>query len=302
MNHNLRWALLSLFSAALLGIYDFLKKKSLSDNAVIPVLFFSTLTSALIFIPVIFYAGFHENTETSLFNFGPLSLYAHWLFFQKSVIVTASWILAYFAVKHLPLTIVSPIRSSAPLWTLLGALLLFGERLNPWQWTGLILTIFFYYLFGLYGLKEGISFRTNKWVLFMTLGTIINSISALYDKFLIARHNRLAVQAWFHVYMALLTLALLLCLWFPKRKKLTPFEWRWSIPLIGICLTVADFAYYWALSCPGSLIAIVSTIRRSSVIVSFTLGALIYKEKNIRQKALILTGIVLGISLIILGG
>jgi transporter family protein len=71
--------------------------------------------------------------------------------------------------------------------------------------------------------------------------------------------------------------------------------------LIGITLTVADFIYFWALSQDGSLISIISTVRRGSVIVSFSLGAIIFKEKNIKIKALILAGILAGIGLIIWG-
>jgi bacterial/archaeal transporter family protein len=296
------WVFLAVISAVLLGIYDLLKKKSLSDNAVIPVLFFSTLASAITFIPVILYAALGRHAESSIFNFRAVPAGAHFLFFIKSVIVISSWILAYFAVKNLPLTIVSPIRSSGPLWTLLGAIFIFGEHLNLWQWVGLVMTLFFYYLFGLSGLKEGISFRTNKWVFYMTLATLIGSLSSLYDKFLIAHYNRLAMQAWFHVYMVPLMFFLLLLVWYPKRKNYTVFQWRWTIPMIGICLTAADYIYFWSLSCPGSLLAIVSTVRRGSVIVSFTLGAIVFKEKNIRQKAFLLAGIVTGIAIIILGG
>jgi bacterial/archaeal transporter family protein len=296
------WILLAVLSAALLGIYDLLKKKSLDANAVIPVLFFSVLTSVLIFTPIALYAYNTEHNASSIFNFKNITLTAHLLFFIKSIIVGSSWTLAYFAMKNLPLTIVSPIRSSGPLWTLLGALIIFGEHLNLWQWIGLVLTIFFYYLFGLSGLKEGISFRTNKWVMYMTLATIIGSISSLYDKFLVANYNRLAMQAWYHIYMLPLMFMLLMFIWYPNRQKYTLFRWRWTIPLIGVCLTIADFIYFWSLSYPGSLIAIVSTVRRGSVIVSFSLGAIIFKEKNIKQKAFILLGILLGIAIIILGG
>lgn len=295
------WVFLAAISAALLGIYDILKKKSLNNNAVIPVLFFSSLTSACIFTPIVIYSLIGNPSENSIFNFSAIPASAHLLFFIKSIIVGTSWTLAYFAIKNLPLTIVSPIRSSGPLWTLLGAILIFGEHLNYWQWIGLAITLFFYYLFSLSGIKEGISFRTNKWVLFMTLSTIVGSISSLYDKFLVAHYNRIAMQAWYHIYMVPLMLALLLIIWYPNRKKYTAFQWRWTIPFIGVCLTVADFIYFWSLSYPGSLIAIVSTVRRGSVLVSFSLGAIIFKEKNVKQKALILLGILLGIVIIILG-
>jgi len=136
----------------------------------------------------------------------------------------------------------------------------------------------------------------------MTLATIIGSISSLYDKYLVAHYNRLAIQAWYLVFMVPIIFLLLAFIWYPNRKKYDPFQWRYTIPLIGICLSVADYVYFWALSYNGSLIAIVSTMRRGSVIVSFTLGAILFKEKNIKLKALILLGIMAGIAIIIFGG
>jgi len=296
------WVALGMVSAVLLGVYDIFKKLSLRDNAVLPVLFFSTLTSSLIFLPILITSQTHPEFSGNFWYVKPQSLIAHLHFFVKSMIVGSSWVLAYFAVKNLPITIASPIRSSGPLWTLLGAILIFGEKMNAWQWTGLVMTMGFYYLFSLSGKKEGISFRTNKWVLFMTLGTIIGSISSLYDKYLVAHFDRMAMQCWFSIYMVPITASLLFFVWFPNRKKYVPFQWRYTIMLIGATLTIADFAYFWALSYSGSLIAIISTVRRSSVIVSFSLGAIILKEKNIKHKALILLGILAGIALIVVGG
>jgi len=169
-----------------------------------------------------------------------------------------------------------------------------------WQWFGLVLTIIFYYLFSMVGLKEGISFRSNKWVIYMTLSTIIGSISSLYDKYLVAHYNRLAMQAWYHVYMVPIMAIMLLLIWYPNRKKYDPFYWRWTIPMIGVCLTVGDFLYFWSLAYPGALIAIVSTIRRGSVIFSFSIGAVLFKEKNLKLKAIVLGGILLGIFIILL--
>ena len=296
------WVLLAVLSAILLGIYDLLKKYSLRDNAVIPILFIATLTNALIFLPIILYGTFGTHPNNSVFNFGHLTFHDHLLFLIKSIIVGSSWTLAYFAIKNLPITIVSPIRSSGPIWTIAGAILIFNEHLNGFQWIGVLLTVLFYYLFSLSGLKEGISFRTNKWVLYMTLATIIGSGSSLFDKYLIMHYNRLVIQGWYYIYMAPLMLVFLLITWYPYRDKFTSFKWRYTIPLIGICLTLGDFAYFWSLAHTDALIAVVSTLRRGSVIVSFSLGAYLFKEKNIRMKAIILIGILIGIGIILLGG
>ncbi len=294
------WVLLAILSALLLGIYDIFKKWSLNDNAVIPVLFFSTLTGAIIFIPFLVYSHLNPGFSESIFYIKPQSAEAHFYFFIKSVIVSSSWLLAYYAMKNLPVTIASPISSSGPLWTLAGAIVIYGESMNYLQWIGLTITIVFYYWFSLAGRKEGISFKSNKWVLFMTLATLIGSASGLFDKYLIRHYDRLAMQCWYSIYMVPLTGLMLLFAGLTGKLKNDIFKWRYSIICIGLTLTISDLIYFLALSRPGSLISVISTARRSGVIVSFFLGALIFHERNIREKAFILIGIIVGLFVIAL--
>ena len=253
------WALSGLLSALFLGIYDIFKKTSLNTNAVIPVLFFSTLTSTIIFLPVVLGSQFYPETFTKIGLFSPsLSLVEHLQVVLKSVIVVSSWIMAFFAVKNLPVTIFAPIRSTGPLWTLIGALIIFQERLNILQWVGVILTLMFFYLFSTAGKLEGIEFRRNKWIYLIIGATILGAISSLYDKFIISHVNRIAVQAWFSFYQVAILLPVLAILWYPNRKKTTKFQWRWTIPLIGVTLVIADFLYFYALSFDGSMISMIS--------------------------------------------
>ncbi|MGK7393894.1 MAG: EamA family transporter [Candidatus Cyclobacteriaceae bacterium M3_2C_046] len=297
------WVILGIVSSVFLGIYDIFKKLSLKDNAVLPVLFFATLSGTMVFVPLILISRTTTQFAAEQSWFIPsVDGAGHAHFFIKSMIVASSWIFAYFGLKHLPITIVTPIRASAPVWVLLGALLIFGEVLTLLQWAGLITTLLFYYLFSLAGKKEGIHFRKNKWVFFILMATLLGSVSALYDKYLTAIYDRLALQAYFSIYLVVVLMPVLLIFWFPRRDKY-PFHWHFAIPLIGLCLIAADFLYFYALSLEDSLISILSILRRGSVITSFFVGAAVFKsdEKNIRSKAYILAGIFIGIILIVLG-
>ncbi|MFC0877992.1 EamA family transporter [Saccharicrinis sp. FJH2] len=294
------WLVLALISAVLLGVYDVFKKYSVNENAVFPVLLFSCTTSALLFVPVFILSATQPAFMKSTGLFLPtLNKHEHLLVILKSIIVVSSWTFAFFALKNLPLTIVSPIRATSPVWTLIGALLIFSEKLTPIQWTGLGITITFFYLFSTAGKTEGISFRTNKWIWFIVLATLLGSASALYDKHLMQNYNRIAIQAWFSVYQVVLLLPTTLLFWYPKRKTV-PFKWRWTIPMIGLFLVISDFTYFYALSDTDSLISVISAIRRSGVVVAFTFGALIFKEKNIRRKSIYLAGILIGVMLLML--
>jgi transporter family protein len=296
------WAFAGLVSAVFLGIYDIFKKKSLNGNAVMPVLFFSTLTSTVIFLPVVTGSLFFPETFSKIGLYAPqLSLTEHLQVALKSLIVVSSWILAFFAMKHLPISIFAPIRSTGPLWTLIGAILIFSEKLNVLQWVGVSMTLLFFYLFSTAGKKEGIEFSKNKWISFIVLATMLGSVSALYDKFIIARIDRIAVQAWFSFYQAAILLPVLGIFWFPGRRTTTRFRWRWTIPAIGVTLVIADFLYFYALSLDGSMISMISALRRSSVLITFSVGAFIFKEQNLKRKGVFLLGILAGILLITLG-
>ena len=294
------WVALAFLSAALLGCYDFFKKVSLKENAVIPVLFLNTLFSALIFAPFILLSRTGQISSEALFV--PVAgWHTHMLLVIKAVIVLSSWMCGYFAMKHLPITIVSPIQATRPVMVLLGALLIFGEQLNVCQWIGVSVAILSFFLLSKSGKKEGIDFKHNRWVALVVAAAMLGAISALYDKYLMRSLAPMLVQSWFNLYQCLMMAAIMLFLWWPTRSKSTPFKWRWSIPLISIFLGIADFCYFSALAQEDALIAVVSMIRRGSVIVSFAFGAMILREKNLKSKALDLILILIGLFFLYLG-
>lgn len=286
------WWALAFLSAALLGGYDSAKKVSLKDNAVFPVLFLNTLLSAIIFSPFLIRSGFGD-------------WHAQRYIFAKSALVLSSWIAGYFAMKHLPLTLVGPVNATRPVLVLLGAMLLFGERLNLLQSVGVGLAILAYFLMRRTGKAEGIDFRHNKWIACLILAVLLGSASGLYDKYLMSPTmlglDREQVLGWYSLYQALIMGVLLLTVWFPRRKVTTPFTWRWSIPLISLFLCGADYAYMQALSQPDALISVVSMIRRGSVLVSFAIGAWVLREKNLRAKTLDLALMLLSMVFLYLG-
>ena len=297
------WVLLALLSAFLLGIYDVFKKLSVNGNAIFPVLFISALTGAVLFFPPTIGSYFFPDFFQSINFYVPIiTAQEHGLIFIKTIIVVSSWILAFTALKHLPITIVSPIRATSPIWTLIGAILIFHESLNLIQWAGVIITLIFFYLLSTAGKLEGIHFRKNIWVLCIIGATLIGASSGLYDKFIIRKIDRFAVQAWFSFYQVVVLLPILAIFRWSKPKAKRPlFEWRWSIPAIGLFLLMADFAYFYALSYDDSMISVIAALRRGGVLVAFVTGALLFRESNIRQKGIYLLGILAGILLISLG-
>ena len=287
------WVGAAFLSALLLGLYDVAKKRSLAGNAVVVVLWLNTLFSTLIFLPLILGAELSVPIVGGELSIARGVVTDHLLVALKAAITLSSWLCGYYAIKHLPLTIVGPVNATRPVVVLIGAMLLFGERLNLWQWGGVLLTLVSLYLLSRAGRRESIDFRSNRhvWALFAAM--LLGAASGLYDKFLISSCGiaPLFVQSWFGLYQLVMMTLIAAVVWLPRRAT-EHFSWRWTIPLISIFVSCADFCYYHALDADGSMIAIVSMIRRSSVVVTFLSG-----ERNPSAKAidmdLILSGMVL---------
>ena len=302
------WLLLAFLSATLLGFYDSFKKKALSGNAVIPVLFLNTVFSSLIFIPFIILSYGSTSLDGSIFHVASGGWEVHKYILLKSCIVLSSWLAGYFGMKHLPLTIVGPINATRPVMVLVGALLVFGEQLNLYQWIGVVLAVVSFLLLSRSGKKEGIDFKHDKWIYCIVIAAVLGAVSGLYDKYLMASPenggvglDKMMVQSWYNIYQMFMMGVMLLVIWMPVRKKTTPFRWDWTIIGISIFLSAADFVYFYSLSLPGAMISIVSMIRRGSVIVSFLFGAVVFHEKNLKSKFVDLAFVLLGMIFLYLG-
>lgn len=302
------WLVLAFLSASLLGLYDVAKKQGLANNAVIPVLLLNTFFCSVIFMPFVMLSANGTIASDSLFYCQSYGWEGHRYILLKSCIVLASWLFAYFGLKHLPITIVGPINATRPVMVLVGALTFFGEHLSLFQWLGVITAIVSFFLLSRTGKKEGLDFKHNKWIIFIVLANILGAVSGLYDKYLMAPPsnggvglNKMAVQAWYNIYQFFMMLAMLILLWWPTHKKTTPFHWHWSIPLVSVFLSMADFVYFYALGLDGAMISVVSMVRRGSVIVSFLCGAMLFHEKNLKAKAFDLLLVLLSMIFLYIG-
>tara|TARA_B110000091_G_scaffold202307_1_gene234734 strand:- start:62 stop:955 length:894 start_codon:yes stop_codon:yes gene_type:complete len=293
---------LGLLAALFLGLHNLCKKHAVQGNEVFPVLLGTIFSGFLLILP--FYFGsmlYPEYMQKIGFNITDITCSTHGFIFIKSMIMTSSWILAYQALKHLPLTIVTPIRSAGPFFTFIGAIVIYQERPSYLQWIGFILIISSVLLYSRLGKKEGIHFKKNKWVYAIIGATFLGASSGLYDKFLIQNLtlNPQTLQFWFCFYTILILVIILSLTWFPNTAKRKAFKWRWSIPAVGILLQTADYFYFKALQDPEALILLLSAIKRSQILIAVVAGGIIFKEQNKRKKLVPLFGILLGVFFIL---
>ncbi|WP_179347671.1 EamA family transporter [Winogradskyella pacifica] len=296
------WMYLGLLAALFLGLHNLCKKHAVQGNEVFPVLL-GTVSSGFLFVAA-FYGLSIYYPDYALehgYNFQKISWKIHGFILIKSAIMASSWILAYQALKHLPITIVTPIRSAGPFFTFIGAILIYQEQPSPLQWIGFFLIIFSVMLYSKIGKREGINFKRNKWIFAIIGATFLGASSGLYDKFLIQNLslNPQTLQFWFCLYTILILLVILTITWFPHAEKRKAFKFRWSIIAVGILLQAADYFYFKALQDPDALIMLLSAIKRSQILIAVVVGGLVFKEQNKRKKLVPLAGIMMGVFLIL---
>ncbi len=298
----MHWIAISLLSALFLGFYELCTKHAVRENAVLPVLFLSTTTGAVVWGGLLAIQVLQPGLLPPTLVTDPLTVSQHLQLALKSTIVAASWIFTYFALKHLPLSLGSPIRAMSPLFTWLGALLILGERPTFMETVGIMTTLASFVGLSVAGSREGVHFRRNKWIGFLIAGTVLGATSSLYDKYLLGRANFSVptVQAWFSIYLVLLFTPFAIG-WQRRWWDRNEFRWRWTIPFIAITLLVADYIYFSALRDPASLVSIVMSLRRGSTLVGFAGGIFLFREQHGWRKLPAVIGILTGIVITVLG-
>ena len=306
------WTLLAFISALCLGFYDVSKKIALKENAVIDVLTMSVCVSAvLLAVPLVLSSIIPETMAGTHFYVPSMDLQAHALTLLKSVIVLSSWVFGYISLKHLPISVVSPAQATRPMWTLLGALVLFNEQLNSWQWTGIVLAIGTILVFSFKARRRNVEIsrlRKDKgerfYYIALALAILLGACSGLYDKYLMRQYDHNAVQVYYTIYQA--GMMLVVWLWVTGYRlrgkgERRPIVKKGVICLISVFLIISDNVYMLALRDPDSLIAVVSTIRRGGAVIGFAYGLIWLKEKDPVHKILCMLGIIAGLICLALG-
>ena len=297
------WTFLAFISALCLGFYDISKKIALRDHPVVDVLTLSVCFSAvLLSVPLICSRFCPAMMVGTPFYVPTMDLQAHLFTVLKSLIVLSSWVCAYMALKHLPISVVSPMQATRPMWTLVGALLIFGERLNTWQWIGVCIALGTILAFSFFTRKPRNSRdyrdpRINRYYVALALAILLGVASGLYDKYLMRRYDHNAVQVYYTFYQAVMMIGVWVIDYarHPRSPRVTSFSSFLPIALISIFLIISDNVYMLALRDPDSLIAVVSTIRRGGAVIGFAYGLLFLKEENPLPKVLCMIGIGVGL-------
>lgn len=279
------WIWLAIGSALALGFYDVAKKQALKKNGVLPILLVTSLLTTLFLSPFL-----RGGTGTD-----------HLLLLGKAALVSVSWISGLIAMKLLPITTASTIKASRPMFVVLFSVIVFSEHLNLWQWAGIAAVLAALFLLSVSSRKEGIDFRHNKGIMAMVVSIFAGVASALFDKHIMEYMQPLFVQSWCNLYISGFMALSLLAQRMYEGKEYCRIHWDWTLLLIAVLITGADALYFFALGEEGSMLSVISILRRCSVVVTFICGAIIFKERNLRAKSLELVLLLAGIILLVSG-
>lgn len=279
------WMLLVLVYGLLKGAREIVKKKCLERSSVMEVLFFYTLTGFLFLLP--------ETGKALTVDTGMLPQ-----IFLKSFIIFLAWMCSFMAIREMPVSFYGVLDLSRVLFaTFLGTMVL-GEKLSVFQMLGLPLVLTGLFMLRLTQGKKAEKEEVKvKYIVFSVLSCLLNAVSGLLDKVLMKDVTSAQLQFWYMLFLVLLYGGFLLL----KRQKI-----NWSvlmknywIPILSIMFVIGDRALFIANGYPESKLTIMTLIKQSSCFVTILLGKLVYKEKNIRKKALcaavILTGILIAL-------
>ena len=214
------------------------------------------------------------------------------------------------ALKRLPLTVVSTVKGSRPMFVVLFSILVFGEHLSAWQWTGVALVFLSLYLTGRTSRGDGPKDVRMSGFIWIGISVASGVASALYDKNLLRGMEPMFVQCWTNLFI---TVLLAFCLAGQNLiaraleaggkpgliKAEAPLKWDWWMLITAVLITEADALYFFALKEPDALLSILSTIRRGSVVVTFICGVVFFKEKNAKAKSLTMLVMIIGVLILL---
>lgn len=264
------WLWIVIISGVLLGFWDITKKKAFEKNSVISVLAFYSLF-CFIFISFEFKNAINITGDEIL------------LIFIKSFIIFLSWGCGFSALKHLPISIVTPFDTVNPLFAIIFGIILLGEKLGFLQGIGIAIMLVAYYFIGKVGSREVVNIFKNKYFYLMICSSILSAVSATIDKIALRSINTGQMQFWFCLFTAVLNICALVYTRWRSENKI-PIKIDYNIPLMSLILLVSDRLYFNAVNIPTSQISIIMPLRKISIFVSVILGGLIFKEKNLKQK------------------
>ena len=281
------WIALVLLYGVLKGVREIVKKKALSKNSTIEVLFMYTLLSFLIVLP-------------DVKNAMGLELHFYFYIAMKSFVIFLAWMCSFKAIKKMPISLYGVLDLSRVLFATLLGVAVMQEILGPYQVLGLLLVSA-----GLLLLKYHPGSRQNgvskageavevRYVVMAFASCLLNAVSGLLDKILMKDISSSQLQFWYLLFLTLFYLLFILVSRVPVNwGSAVRNQWVW---LLSLLIVIADRALFVANGMEGSRITVMTLLKQSGCVVTILAGRFLFREKNTTHKlvcaAIIIAGLV----------
>lgn len=215
----------------------------------------------------------------------------------KSFVIFIAWICSFTAIKQLPLSFYGVLDLSRVLFSTSLGIIVLGEKMSLFNTIGLILVSIGLLLLKFKPSKDHSEKLPVKLVIIALISCLLNAVSALMDKMLMADINSSQLQFWYMLFLCIFyaIYALIQHSQVDLKKTLTN-KWIW---LLSIMFVIADRALFVANGMADSQITIMTLLKQVGCVVTILAGKFIFKEKNTGHKficaAIVIAGIVLSV-------
>lgn len=279
------WIIYILLYGILKGAREPIKKAVLKKMDVLTSLFVYTFVGFLMSAP----------TATGVFSI-PFEVF--WLVILKSAVIFVAWIMAFEALKNVPVSIYGICDMSRVIFSTFLGVIFLHESLGWKNILSIALVVLGLYLANRKKSQSDEKYRL-KYVWIILAECFLNAISGTLDKYIMStgKITSSALQFWFMLLLAAFYLGYIII----KHEKLElkkAFTNPW-LYLLSFSLILGDRLLFIANEDPASKVTIMTVIKQSSAVVTIILGKIVYNEKNIIKKLLcaliIIAGIVISI-------
>ncbi len=250
----------------------------------------------------------------ALFNFGITFFLLPYIDFNISpktigimYIVSVLGALAYLfvakAIRHMDVSIVSPLMTISPAIVVILAFFILGERITFLQLFGILLLIVGSYILErqYHGTKKIFTRRfKSNYFYYVFLALILYGFCSIFDKFILRTVSPLTYIPIIHFFIAI-NFIILICIFhngFEGIKHGIKSAGKW---ILLVAIFVTGYRLLQAQAISMAYVSLVIPIKRMSAFFTTLIGGRIFHEKNLAQRVFACIIILAGVFLVILG-
>ncbi len=274
------WILFTLLYAFLKGGREGMKKAALKKSSSTEILFFYTLIGTIFTLPYI----------PEAFSLAPKYIF---FIFIKAAVVCTAWLFSFMALKNMSVSLYGIMDLSRMVFSTLLGVLLLGESFTIPKAVGMVLVVTGLMLVNSKKEKTSAGQVTLSVITASLLCCFFNSVSGTMDKVLMQYMTSSQLQFWFMLFMTLIYGVIILI----RKEKISIKSVKTNlwIPLMSLSLIIGDKLLFEANANPASEVSLMTVIKQSAVIVTVTVGCVVFKEKHFVYKILCTAVVLAGI-------